>query len=99
MSAQAMRALERANTVRLAKARLKRQVKNGERTFRSVLDELPECCANMTAFDVLQWCPQVGHERARKLTRGVVSETLPLRFVRGHIRDELLEQLQTRGVQ
>lgn len=93
MNPQAMRALQRANDVRLAKAELKKEVAKGERSFASVLDEPPDWCAKLPVFDVLQWCPRVGHKRAKRITRGVVTETLPLRHLGGHSRDELLERL------
>lgn len=99
MNAQAMQALQRANSIRLARSQLKKEVKSGERTFRSLLDDPPECCAHMPVFDVLQWCPKVGYSRAKSLTRGVLSETLELRFLRGRTRDELLEHLSKGGVQ
>lgn len=93
-----MLALKRANDVRLAKAQVRNEIKNGERTFASLLDEVPECCAKLPVFELLQWCPRVGHSRAQKLTKGVLSETLPLRFLRGQTRLELSERLRDGGV-
>lgn len=72
---QYMRALDRANKVRLERAALKRDVKAGRKTVAQVLESPPECALNMTITDLLLAQPRWGRTRIVKLLRDVpVSE-------------------------
>jgi hypothetical protein len=64
---QRMRALERANEVRLARARLKRQIADGHRTAAQVILELPPEAANWSVRELLMSQRRWGSIRSRKL--------------------------------
>lgn len=71
-------ALDRADEIRFARIDLKKQVKAGTLQLSDLVFASAELEAIRTAtvFDVLLWKPRVGYSRARKLTNGIVSETL-----------------------
>ena len=69
MSAQSMEALVLANEVRLARADLKRRVKDGETDIREVLREVPEEVASMKVFDLLAAQHRWGRQRVLRLMR------------------------------
>jgi hypothetical protein len=64
---QHLRALARANEVRLARAELKRQVADGEITAAHVIRECPWEAASMTVSDLLTSQRRWGTTRCRKL--------------------------------
>lgn len=90
-------ALERANAVRLARAQLKRDVAAGAIELDIVLGHPPDCCAKMAVFDVLQWRPGIGTSSARRLIRGLLSETLPLTAMSARTCDQLVRRLHARA--
>ena len=47
-------ALERAQSVRLARYKIKRDVSSGVMTVAQVIGDKPECVENMTVFDLLK---------------------------------------------
>jgi hypothetical protein len=68
---QHLRALARANEVRLARAELKRQVGDGEITAAHVILECPWEAASMTVSDLLTSQRRWGTTRCRKLLASV----------------------------
>lgn len=77
---QHMRALERANRVRLARADLKRRVAAGKVSAAEVVLEAPWEAQSMPISDLLTSQKRWGHTRCRKfLTRAGVSENRQLR--------------------
>jgi len=63
---QYMRALERANKVRLARAELKRRVATGEIAVAHVILECPWEADSMAVADLLMSQRRWGHHRCRK---------------------------------
>jgi hypothetical protein len=68
---QHLRALARANEVRLARAELKRQVAEGEISAAHVILECPWEAASMTVSDLLTSQRRWGSTRCRKLLASV----------------------------
>ena len=62
MTTQALAALDRANEIRLARAQLKRQLKDGSLTLSEALDE--PSMQSMTLFKLLRCIPRWGHKRS-----------------------------------
>lgn len=76
---QYMRALERANKVRLARAELKRRIASGELTAAEVILECPWEAQSMTIADLLMSQRRWGESRCRKLLAALqISETKTL---------------------
>jgi hypothetical protein len=69
--AQHLRALARANEVRLARAELKRQIAEGEISAAHVILECPWEAASMTVSDLLTSQRRWGTTRCRKLLQSV----------------------------
>jgi hypothetical protein len=73
---QHMRALERANRVRLARAELKRQVAEQETSAADVVLECPWEAESMTISDLLMSQHRWGHTRCRRFLASIpMSET------------------------
>jgi hypothetical protein len=73
---QYMRALERANEVRLARADLKRRVADGELSAADVILSAPWEVESMAVADLLMSQRRWGHTRCRKFLAGIpMSET------------------------
>ena len=68
---QHMRALQRANEVRLARADLKRRVADGEISAGEVITSCPWEAASMTIADLLMSQRRWGHTRCRKFLAGI----------------------------
>jgi hypothetical protein len=68
---QHMRALARANEVRLARAELKRRIAHGEATVAEVVLNAPWEAESMTISDLLMSQRRWGSTRCRKLLQGV----------------------------
>jgi hypothetical protein len=68
---QHLRALARANEVRLARAELKRQVADGEISAAHVILECPWEAASMTVSDLLTSQRRWGSTRCRKLLQAI----------------------------
>jgi hypothetical protein len=76
---QHMRALERANEVRLARADLKRRIADGQLRAADVILESPWEAESMAVADVLMSQRRWGRTRARRLLAGIqMSETKTL---------------------
>lgn len=73
---QYMRALQRANEVRLARAELKRRVADGELSVAEVVLTCPWETESMEISDLLTSQRRWGHTRCRKFLAGIpMSET------------------------
>lgn len=68
---QHLRALARANEVRLARAELKRRVQDGELAVSDVVLEPCWEAETMTVADLLMSQRRWGHTRCRKLLQGI----------------------------
>ncbi len=68
---QHLRALQRANEVRLARAELKRRVSSGEVTVSDVVLTVPWETESMTISDLLTAQRRWGHTRCRRFLQGV----------------------------
>jgi hypothetical protein len=68
---QHLRALARANEVRLARAELKRQIGEGEVSAAHVILECPWEAASMTVSDLLTSQRRWGTTRCRKLLQSI----------------------------
>src|SRR3954470_19260877 len=68
---QHLRALARANEVRLARAELKRQIADGEISAAHVILECPWEAASMTVSDLLTSQRRWGSTRCRKLLQSI----------------------------
>lgn len=76
---QHMRALARANEVRLARADLKRRVADGEISVGEVIIECPWEASSMTISDLLLSQRRWGAARCRKFLQGIsIPETKTL---------------------
>jgi hypothetical protein len=94
---QRLRALEHANTIRLARAELKRRIAAGGVSAADVILECPEAAARWTVAELLLSQPRWGNTRARKfLERNGVSEIKPLGSLTERQRRLLAEQLSKR---
>ena len=73
---QHMRALQQANRVRLARAELKRQVGDGERSVANVVLECPWEAESMSIADLLMSQHRWGRTRCRRFLASIpMSET------------------------
>jgi len=73
---QHLQALQQANRVRLARAELKRQVAEGERTVAEVVLECPWEAESMAIADLLQSQHRWGRQRCRRFLAAIsMSET------------------------
>lgn len=68
---QHLRALQRANEVRLARAELKRRVSSGALSVSEVVLTVPWETASMTISDLLTAQRRWGHTRCRRFLQGV----------------------------
>jgi hypothetical protein len=68
---QHLRALARANEVRLARAELKRQIADGEISAAHIILECPWEAASMTVSDLLTSQRRWGSTRCRKLLQSI----------------------------
>jgi hypothetical protein len=91
---QRMRALERANEVRLARARLKRQIADGHRTAAQVILDLPPEAANWSVRELLMSQRRWGSIRSRKLLAELqIGELRPIGLLTERQRNLLAGQL------
>jgi hypothetical protein len=91
---QRMRALERANAVRLARAELKRQIAHGHRSAAEVILELPAEVRSWSVGELLMSQRRWGTNRTRKLLSGLqISETRHLGMLTERQRRLLAERL------
>jgi len=95
---QHLRALSRANEVRLARAELKRRVSTGQITAGDVILESPWEAGSMTVADLLMSQRRWGHQRCRRLLSQIpVSETKTIGSLTERQRLALAALLGTSG--
>jgi len=93
---QRLRALERANDIRLARARLKRQIAKGEISVAQVILNAPEEAESWSVSELLMAQRRWGNERCRKfLKRNGIYELKPVGTLTRRQRDVLAAQLET----
>ena len=91
---QHMRALQRANEVRLARAELKRRVASGELSAAEVIRMPPDEALTMEVAELLMSQRRWGHTRARRFLAGIpMAETKPLGSMTPRQRDTLAHLL------
>jgi len=96
---QHLRALHRANEVRLARAELKRRVAVGEITAGDVILEAPWEARSMSVSDLLMSQRRWGHQRCRRVLGQVpVSETKTIGSLTDRQRRALAILLAPMGV-
>jgi hypothetical protein len=92
---QRLRALERANEIRLARACLKRQIARGEVTAAQVLLDCPKEACSWPVGDLLMSQRRWGTTRCRKfLSRNQIVETKPVGTLTERQRRLLAASLQ-----
>ena len=92
---QRLRALERANEIRLARACLKRQIARGEVTAAQVLLDCPKEASSWPVGDLLMSQRRWGTTRCRKfLSRNQIVETKPVGTLTERQRRLLAASLQ-----
>ena len=95
---QRMRALERANAVRLARAELKRQIAHGRLSVADVLCEVPAEAMSWSVGELLMSQRRWGCNRTRKLLSGLqISENRHLGALTERQRRLLASQLGTQA--
>ena len=93
---QRMRALERANAVRLARAELKRQIADGEVSAAQVLLEVPAHASSWAVGDLLMSQHRWGTSRCRKfLWKHHINETKHIGALTERQRRLLAAQLES----
>jgi hypothetical protein len=96
---QRMRALERANAVRLARAELKRRIARGHLSAAEVILDLPEAASTWPVGELLMSQRRWGSNRTRKLLSGLqISEMRHLGKLTERQRRLLAAQLGTRAI-
>ena len=97
---QRLRALERANQVRLARAELKRRLAEGDVSAAEVILEPPGAAVSWEIGDLLMSQRRWGSSRCRKfLLRNQISETRPVGALTERQRRLLADQLSRRVVE
>jgi hypothetical protein len=95
---QHLRALQRANEVRLARAELKRRVTQGDLTAVDVILSRPWEAESMAVSELLMSQHRWGHTRARRFLATVpISETKTLGSMTERQRSSLVEMLATQA--
>jgi hypothetical protein len=96
---QHMRALQRANAVRLARAELKRRVAIGEICVADVILDAPWEAESMTVSDLLTSQRRWGHTRCRKFLQCVpMSENKTVGSMTDRQRNALAQMLGAGGM-
>ncbi len=92
---QHMRALAQANRVRLARAELKRQVSDGERSVADIVLHAPWEAESMTVADLLMSQHRWGRTRCRRFLASIpMSETKTIGSMTERQRRALAARLQ-----
>jgi hypothetical protein len=95
---QHMRALQRANEVRLARAELKRRVTDGETTAAAVILASPWEAESMAVAELLMSQHRWGHTRARRFLAGIpMTETKTIGSMTDRQRRSLAALLETQS--
>jgi len=92
-----MTALTKANEVRVARARLKQQLREGDASIEQILATPPECASTAKVLDLLLAVPNIGPVRAgRLLTTAGVKPTKAIAMLTERQRAHLIELLRSR---
>ncbi len=93
---QRLRALERANAVRLARAELKRRIADGEVSAAAVILDPPHEASSWAIRELLMSQRHWGSTRCRKfLSRNQITETKPVGALTERQRRLLAAQLES----
>jgi hypothetical protein len=93
---QRLRALERANAVRLARAELKRKIAEGEASAAEIILEPPDEALSWAIGELLMSQRRWGNTRCRKfLSRYHISETKPVGALTDRQRRLLADDLES----
>lgn len=96
---QNMKALEKANRVRLERAELKRSIGRGDTDIADVIRHPTESVYNCPIIELLTSQRRWGRTRARKfLAPHLISETKPIGTMTNRQRILLAEELQRKGL-
>src|SRR3954453_5680486 len=88
---QRMEALRRANDIRVRRARLKKDLKEGRLHIEQVLDAPPEYVSTAKVFDILMAVPKFGRGKAaRFLNPGRISQSKTVGGLSERQRAELI---------
>jgi hypothetical protein len=91
-----MPGLGKANEIRIGRARLKRQLREGEARVEQILASPPQCVGTAMVFDLLIAVPKIGPVRARRLlSTARVSQTANVGSLSERQRDDLIALLST----
>ncbi|MBV8430756.1 MAG: hypothetical protein JO244_06320 [Solirubrobacterales bacterium] len=97
---QRLRALERANEIRLARAELKRRIADGDISAAQVILDPPCAAISWEIGELLMSQRRWGSSRCRKfLLRNQISETKPVGALTDRQRRLLADQLSRRVVE
>jgi hypothetical protein len=92
---QRMRALSRANEIRSARARLKRDLKGGKAQIEKLLLDPPDYVLSAKAFDMILAVPKYGRVKANKiLTQCRISPSKTIGGLSERQRTELVHLLR-----
>jgi len=93
---QRLRALERANEIRLARAELKRRIAEGEVSVADVLRDVPPYASSWAVWDLLMSQRRWGRSRCHKfLWRNRINETKAIGTLTERQRRLLADQLES----
>jgi hypothetical protein len=91
-------ALRKANEVRIRRARLKQQLRDGDARIERILATPPECVCTATVLDLLLAVPKIGPARAgRLLTTAQMSQTKMIGTLTERQRAHLIDLLRSRS--
>jgi hypothetical protein len=94
-SEQRMRALRRANEIRSARAKLKRDLKAGKTKIEALLLDPPDYVLSAKAFDMILAVPKYGRVKANKiLTQCRISPSKTIGGLSERQRAELVHMLR-----
>lgn len=92
-----MAALKKANEIRIGRARLKQQLRDGDARIEQILATPPKCACTATVLDLLLAVPKIGPARAaRLLTNARVSQTKIIGTLTERQRAQLIDLLRNR---
>jgi hypothetical protein len=92
--AQRMEALRRANEIRTARAKLKKDLKTGEVSIQAIIADPPDYVLTAKVFDMLMAVPKCGKVKAtRFLNHCRISQGKTMGGLSERQRNELLELL------
>ena len=88
---QRMEALKRANDIRVKRARLKKDLKDGRVRIETILEEPPDYVSTAKVFDILMAVPKFGRVKAaRFLTQCRISQSKTVGGLSDRQRAELI---------